>query len=69
MQMDENRTPKSILKWKPIGRRFRGRPRERWIKNVEEDIQRMRISGWRKLCKERTEWKRITVKAKTHSGL
>ena len=25
--------------------------------------------GWRKLCKEREEWKRITEKAKTHSGL
>jgi len=29
----------------------------------------MGIRGWRKLCKERAEWKRITEKAKTHSGL
>ena len=27
------------------------------------------LSGWRKLSKERTEWKKITGKAKTHSGL
>jgi hypothetical protein len=52
-----------------MGRRIRGRPRKRWIEDVEEDIQRMGIRGWRKLCKERTEWKRITEKAKTHSGL
>jgi hypothetical protein len=29
----------------------------------------MGIRGWRKLCEEREEWKRITEKAKTHSGL
>jgi len=67
--MDEKRTPKRLLEWKPIGGRIRRRPRKRWIEEVEENIQRMEIRGWRKLCKERTEWKRITVKAKTHSGL
>jgi hypothetical protein len=69
MRMDEKRTPKRILKWKPIGRRIRGRPRKRCIEDTEDDIQIMGIRGWRKLCKERAEWKRITEKAKTHSGL
>jgi hypothetical protein len=69
MQMDEKRAPKRVLDWKPIGRRIRGRPRKRWLEDAEEDIQRMGIRGWRKLCKERTEWKRITEKAKTHSRL
>jgi hypothetical protein len=57
MQMDEKRTPNRILEWKPIGRRTRGRPRKRWIEDIEDDIQRMGIRGWRKLCKERAEWK------------
>jgi hypothetical protein len=69
MWMDEKRTPKRILEWKPIGRRLRGRPRKRWIEDIEDDIQIMGIRGWRKLRKEREEWKRITEKAKTHSGL
>ena len=69
MWMDEKGTPKRVLEWKPVGRRIRGRPRKRWIEDVEEDIQRMGIRGWRKLCKERMEWKRITEKAKPHSGL
>jgi hypothetical protein len=69
MQMDEERTPKRILEWKPIGRRIRGRPRKRWIEDIEDDIRIMGIRGWRKLCKERAEGKRITEKAKTHSGL
>ena len=43
--------------------------KEKWIEEDEEDIQKMGIRGWRKLSKERTEWKKITEKAKTHSGL
>jgi hypothetical protein len=67
--MDEERTPKRIVECKPIGRRIRGRRRKSWIEDIEEDIQIMGIQGWRNLGKERAEWKRITEKAKTHSGL
>jgi len=69
MRMDGGRMARRILEWKPMGRRIRGRPRKRWIEDVEEDIQTMGIRGWRKMGKERTEWKKITEKAKTHSGL
>jgi len=68
-RMDGMRRPRRILEWKPIGRRIRGRPRKRRIEDVEEDIQTMEIRGWRKLSKERMEWKKITEKAKTYSGL
>jgi hypothetical protein len=67
--MDEKRIPKIISEWKPTSRRIRGRPRKRWVEDTEEDIQALGIRGWRKLSKERTEWRRITEKAKTHSGL
>jgi len=68
MRMDDKRTPKRILQWKPIGRRTRGRPRKRWIAGNEEDLQIMGVRRWRKQCEERAEWKKITEKAKTHSG-
>jgi hypothetical protein len=62
-------TPKRILEWKPIDTRTRGRPRKRRIVDIKEDIQIMGIRRWRNQCKETAEWKRITEKTKTHSGL
>jgi hypothetical protein len=58
---------KRVLEWKPTGRRIRGRPRKRWVEDTEVDIQVLGIRGWRKLSKERIEWRR--TKPKTHSGL
>ena len=63
MSMDDKKTPKRILEWKPKGTRIRGRLRKRWIVDIGEDIQMMELRPWRKQCKERAEWKRITEKA------
>jgi hypothetical protein len=67
--MDDKKTPKRILEWKPIGTRSRGKPRKRWIVDIKEDMQIIEIRLWRKQCIERAEWKRIAEKAKTHSWL
>jgi len=69
MRMEGKKIHKSVLEWKPTGRRKGGRPRKRWVEDIGEDIHIMGIRGWRKLCKERAKWKKITEKAKTHSGL
>jgi hypothetical protein len=41
MRMDDKRTSKRILQWKPTGTRTRGRLRKRWIAGTEEDLQIM----------------------------
>jgi len=69
MRMDDKRTTKRILQWKPIGTRTRRRPGKRWIADTEEDLQIMGVRRWRKQCEERREWKKITEKPKTHSAL
>jgi hypothetical protein len=69
MWMDDKGTLKGILQWKPMGTRIRGRPKNRWIAGIEEDLQIMGVRRWRKQCEERAEWKKIIEKAKTHIGL
>jgi hypothetical protein len=69
MLMDDKGTPRRILQLKPIGTRIRGRPGNRWIVDIEEDMQIMGIRRCRRQCEERGGWKRITEKAKTHIGL
>jgi len=43
MRMDDKRTPKRILQWKPMGTRTRGRPRKIWTAGTEEDLQIMGV--------------------------
>jgi hypothetical protein len=62
--MKDKRTPKTVLHWKSIGKRTRGRPRKRWIGGIE-DLQIMGVRRWKKQCEERAQWKKITEKAKT----
>jgi len=36
---------------------------------VEEDLERMKIIGWRAKVEERQEWNRIVEQTETHPGL
>ena len=69
MWMNDKRTPNRTLEWKPTGTKIRTRPRKRWTVDIEEATQLMGIRRWRKQCEERAEWKRVTEKAKGHTGL
>jgi hypothetical protein len=66
--MEGERIPKRVLEWKPMGRRNRGRPRKRWIEDIEKDIQVMGIRGWRKLCKEMWNGRKLLRKLKPTVG-
>jgi hypothetical protein len=47
MRMEKTRTTRKITEWTPYKARSVGRPRLRWMDQVEEDLKRMRITGWR----------------------
>ena len=44
--MDQRRTVKKIFESKPLGSRT-GRPRLRWLEDVEKDLQEMKVKRWR----------------------
>jgi hypothetical protein len=67
--MNNERMPKRIMTTKTEGIRKRGRPRKRWIDEVEEDLKIMGIINWHAVAKDRQEWRKIVLEAKVHNGL
>jgi hypothetical protein len=44
--MDTTRTVKKFTEWEPCASRAVGRPRLRWLDQVEEDLK-MKVRNWR----------------------
>ena len=55
-RMEDNVWPKNILTYEIDGRQPRGRPRKRWVDNVNSDLKQLRIDP--ALAKDRTGWRR-----------
>jgi hypothetical protein len=67
-RMSEDRVIKKLYMNKPEGRRSVGRPKMRWLDDVEEDLRNMRISGWRGKTRRRDEWKYVLREVKVLQG-
>ena len=46
-----------------------GRPRRRWLDNVENDLKKTGVRSWRKMAKDRDVWKLILKEARVLHGL
>jgi hypothetical protein len=46
------------------GRRGRGRPRLRWINDLEDDLRKLGVKRWRTKTLNREEWASIIMEAK-----
>jgi len=68
IRMDTIRTVKKLTEWEPCSSRPVGRPRLRWLEQVE-DLKKMRVRNWRQKFKDRGLWNEIVKQAKTHQGL
>jgi hypothetical protein len=68
-RMEKSSMPKTVMREKIYTRRKRGRPKVRWLDDVQEDLQEMGIEGWRRKAQDRDQWRRIAQEAKTHVGL
>jgi hypothetical protein len=68
-QNGTTRIVKRVTEWEPCSSRPVGRPRLRWLDQVEEDLKKMKVRNWREKCKDRRLWNEIVKQAKTHQGL
>jgi hypothetical protein len=64
IRMTKTRTVKKIFVEKLGGRRGRGRPRVRWIDDVEDDLRNIGSKGWRIKALDRIEWVSFIKEAK-----
>jgi hypothetical protein len=64
MRMNETRVARKILDDKPGGRSRRGRPRLRWLDDLEADLRSMGVKRWRTKVLNREEWVSIMKEAK-----
>ena len=68
-RMEGSRMPKTVMREKIYTRRKRGRPKVRWLDDVQENLREMGIEGWRRKSQDRDHWRRLAQKAKAHVGL
>jgi len=68
-RIDQARPTGKLLDWKPMGSRPVEKPRQRWQKDVMENLKKLKVKNWKKAAKERTTWRDLAEKAKTHKGL
>jgi hypothetical protein len=68
-RMDRARPIGKLLDWKPTGNRSVGRPRQRWKKDVMEELKKLRAKNRKEAAKDRRTWRDLAVKVKTHKGL
>ncbi|XP_055386749.1 uncharacterized protein LOC129615538 [Condylostylus longicornis] len=69
LRMDDARVVKEVFKSVPEGYRRRGRPRKRWIEDVEADLRSMTVVNWNNLAKQKDQWRAVVAEAIVHPGL
>ena len=66
--MQEERNVKKVFNNTHEGRRSVGKPRKRWLDDVENELKEMRVRGCRKIAKDRDAWKLILKEARVLHG-
>jgi hypothetical protein len=57
-RMEDSRMPKRVIREKRYTKR-RGRPKVRWLDEVQEDLRAMGTEAWRRKTQDRDLWRRI----------
>jgi hypothetical protein len=57
-----------MLKGRLYSKRRKGRPRMRWLDDVESDLEK-EMKGWKEKMRDREQWRPVVEEAKAHPGL
>jgi hypothetical protein len=68
-RMEDNAMPKRTLKGRLYSKRRKGRLRIRWLEDVESDLKKMEVKGWKEKMRDREQWGLVVEEAKAHPGL
>ena len=52
-RMEEARSARKLLDWKPLGTRPVGRQRQGWEEDVMEDLKKLKVKNWEETAKDR----------------
>jgi hypothetical protein len=67
--MEDNTMPQRMLKGRLYSKRRKGRPRMRWLDDVESDLRNKEVKGWREKMRDRKQWRLVVGEAKAHPEL
>jgi hypothetical protein len=62
--MSSQKAVKKVYQRSMAGRRCRGKPKLKWIDDVEEDLRSVGVKRWRKRTLDRREWAAMMREAK-----
>ena len=68
VRIDQGRAVKKISESKLEGSRRRGRPRMRWLEDVEKVLREMKVKRWRRKAIDREEWASVIKGVKAVRG-
>jgi hypothetical protein len=68
-RMPEERVVKKIFTGQSGGSRRKGRPRLRWVDDLEDDLRKIGTRGWRRMAEDREGWRQAIAEVQVLQGL
>lgn len=68
-RMSDQDPAKRVILQNPGGKRSAGRPKARYVDQIEKDLKILNVKDWRTLARSRERWRDILQQARTHPGL
>lgn len=69
MRLPYSRATRQILQSKIGGKKRRGRPKDRWKNEVEDDIRKLNVANWKGKTADKKVWRKIVHQAMSLYGL